>query len=167
MKALTIYQPWARCIAQGEIPLQPRVAVAREEAGLPPLVPKRIENRDRKPPAAMIGKLFAIHAGKHVDEGAVAELRKAGILLPDRFSHGVVAVARLVGVLGPGCKAGELMEEQVFWFVGPYVWLLADVVPVQPPIPTRGYPRHGWDLPPEVVRAIEAQGIATGEGGGS
>jgi hypothetical protein len=50
MKALTLHQPWASLI------------------GNPPL--KNIENRTWKPPAGMLRKRIAIHAGKTYDREA-------------------------------------------------------------------------------------------------
>ena len=55
MKALTVIQPWAWAIAH---------------AG------KRVENRTWGPPRDVIGQRIAIHAGRRLDDRAIAWMRK-------------------------------------------------------------------------------------------
>jgi len=51
--ALTLWQPWAWCIAHAT---------------------KRVENREWPPPETLLGHRFAIHAGQHYDTAGAASL---------------------------------------------------------------------------------------------
>jgi len=77
--ALTLWRPWAWSVA----------------AGL-----KRIENRGWKPPASLIGKRLAIHAGEKWDPDANAVLRAGGIDVPSKGHHYTGAILGLVVVRG-------------------------------------------------------------------
>ena len=129
MYALTLWQPWAWAIAR---------------AG------KDVENRTWPPPKWLIGQRLAIHAGKGWDESwnFWADHDENDPLY--ECGAGIVAVVTVVGVITMGARP---------WFdgTGPYGWVLADVVPVDPPIPCRG--RQGlWQLPPEVEAELEKRG---------
>ena len=84
MRALTLRQPWPWCIALGDIPLVEGTNERRAAAGQCLIVPKRIENRDKRPPVAMVGKHFAIHAGLKVRmNGEMVETTTGRILLSE------------------------------------------------------------------------------------
>lgn len=146
MKALTLHQPWAWAIAH---------------AGKP------VENRTWKPPRGVIGQRIAIHAGKRLDKAAVSDIED--LLMgenPGAFVQGaVVATARLDGYVhqGPGGRslwgvsverACEALESR--WFVGPFGWVLEEVVALAEPVPARGA-QGLWTLPADVAAAVERQ----------
>lgn len=108
LSALTVWQPWAWAISVGE---------------------KIVENRDWAPPPQLIGRHFAVHAGKTVDRAAyeawgkqlAARPRHAlwtGRTVPrlpephELVLGAVVAVARLAGaILAPqGAADGVSLE---------------------------------------------------------
>lgn len=124
MKALTLHQPWATAI---------------ELAG------KRIENRGWRPPAGVVGRRIAIHAGRTFDEDVARQvmgrwLERDDLVHRARRQRGVVVcLARVVGVV-------EVSDDP--WFVGPYGWVLEDVMRLTKPVKARG--RQGlWDLTPD------------------
>lgn len=129
MNALTLWQPWAGLVVWGG---------------------KRVENRPWYPPKNLIGKRFAIHAGRTYDVDADA-----------RFGPEVKAIHRHGRVLGAivgtavldfaiDSPAG-LSPDLRRWFFGPVGWILKDIQPVQP-IWCRGFQKL-WTVPPE----LEAQ----------
>lgn len=86
--AITVWQPHADCLALGWKP---------------------VENRSWPPPARLVGKLLAVHAGLAVDAPALEDLRnlkRSGVLarpyrLDDARRGAVVGVVRLVAVITP------------------------------------------------------------------
>jgi len=149
MKALTLWQPWAWAIAH---------------AG------KTIENRTWQPPAALLGRRIAIHAGQHYDADAWAwAIEETTARPPDKrlCPRGVVeAVATVTGAVAIAGSSvqwvGSLTEEEVCelvdsaWFQGPVGWVLRDVVALPEPVPCRGA-RGLWDLPAEVEALVMGQ----------
>ena len=146
LPALTIHQPWAWCIALETLPSDP------------PRRPKRLENRDRKAPRPLWGKRLAIHAGRRYDDEAAAELRRAGVEVPD---HDATALGAVVAVATLRCcstwRPGR-DHPQRFWWQGPVAWVLDDVRPLREPAPCRGYPKI-WRLrlPLDQTRFVEAR----------
>jgi hypothetical protein len=151
VKALTIQNPWAWCIA--------RAAVDPEA--------KTIENRGW--PTAYRGDLL-IHAGRRVDTEAcdhplimATALRWSGYprhpapaWVPpwEQGVGAVLAVATLVddacGRRGMGCRCGP-------WAVpGQYHWRLSNVRQLAEPVPARGA-QGLWTPPPEVEAAVREQ----------
>lgn len=140
MKALTVWNPWAWAIARG---LKP------------------IENRTWKPPTPLLGEWIAIHAGKKLDRDpdSIASWRamveategRARPPLPKTVSLGempasaIVAVARLVGVV-------EQSDDP--WFVGPFGWVLEDVVAIEP-VKCSGA-LGLWEVPADVLLWVQA-----------
>jgi hypothetical protein len=120
MRAITIYQPWATCIAR---------------------FGKNIENRTWNPPASLMGKRIAIHAGKKFDLNVFWRLRAAGLIPPNMterdFPRGcVVATAKISGVVS---------DSDSPWFLGPLAWTLTDIREISPAIPAVG--KMGiWEL---------------------
>jgi len=141
IRGLTLWRPWAWAICH---------------AG------KRVENRDWRPPAWMLGCFIAIHAGKTLDDQALAELQEDGSLdlataeVPrDGGPQGIVAVARLARVVD---ASAQLPPDQWRWFFGAYGWVLEDVVAIEP-VPCRGA-RSLWPVPPEVLVAVRERAAA-------
>jgi len=134
-RALTLHQPWAWAIAR---------------------LGKDIENRIWRPPPWLIGQRVAIHAGKRWDPGwspdivdmAIHAAMDHAYMSGDRLYHlgaGIVAVVRVVGVV---------TNSESPWFVGPFGWVLEDIMPVDPPIPCQG--RQGlWKVVPDIQRELE------------
>ena len=138
MKALTLIQPWAGLVASGV---------------------KLVENRPWKPPAAMIGERFALHAGKTIDFGTVADLIAAGQRDRPvwRVRGAVVATARIVAWITHPHQLWEYTEpEQARWFFGPIGFVLADVRELAAPVPCKGMLGF-WQLPPELAARVQEQ----------
>ena len=108
MRALTIWQPWASLIVYG---------------------PKRIENRNRKPWARLVGQVIGIHAARREDahsESHYAKRYKLSRPLP----HGaLLGFARIVGTV-------HASDDE--WFVGPVGIKLAVVTAYPAPVPMKG-----------------------------
>lgn len=97
MYALTVRQPWAWLIVEGD---------------------KDIENRSWRPADKHVGQLIAIHAGQRFEGFTYRHLVKSGVRLPARGlikCGGIVGVARLVKVV-------ERHDSP--WFRGPVGWVL-------------------------------------------
>jgi hypothetical protein len=125
MMALTLWQPWAWAISDHT---------------------KRIENRTWRPPPHREPELLAIHAGTTFDEEAAQGIEEDfGVRIPRPcVQKAVVAVARYGGVVTRSSDP---------WFVGPFGWVLEDVVKLDIPIGCRGA-QGLWDLPGDVERAV-------------
>jgi hypothetical protein len=143
MNAITVWQPWASLIAH---------------------LDKRVENRTWRPPAKLLGKRIAIHAGKRWDtkfperhQPTVEQLRRLLWLKMEPYPLGaIVATAVLAGfALSPS----EVPAPQVRWFAGPFAWLLGDVHALAAPIPCLGA-QGFWILPQDVEAEIERQMVA-------
>jgi hypothetical protein len=140
VKALTIWQPWAACIAHG---------------------PKRVENRTWRPPLRWrLPFDLAIHAAarRRVREeseeldGIEFDWPEARTAPLDRGC--VIAVASVVGFRL--VKRGLLLPADADpWETGPVCWDLDNVRTLAEPVPCRG--EQGlWTLPPEVERKVLA-----------
>lgn len=127
MFAISLWQPWATAVI---------------EYG------KDIENRTWEPPSRMVGQRIAIHAGRRVDQGALANARRAGYPLPDPLPAGMVlGTVRLVEVHhARTCRArcSDWAESDA------HHWRLADPRPAPEPVPCRGFQRL-WRLPSHVA----------------
>ena len=129
MLALTLQQPWASAVRD---------------------LGKRTENRSWPPPQRTLGQFIAIHAGQSFREDAADWLaaRTGRMLTRQNVPLGaVVALARVV----------EVVQEHPDdpWFIGPYGWVLDDVVALTP-VPCRGR-QQLWRVPEEVYANIETQ----------
>lgn len=145
MHAITLKQPWAYAICH---------------------LGKRIENRTRKPPMALVGQRIAIHAGAAIDRGAASRMHPHNVhmpisreLLPESC---VVATARLDGwvrtdAMGPlymgigPTEAEDALASR--WFFGPIGHVLAAVRVLSEPVPCRGQLGY-WRLPADVEAAV-------------
>lgn len=145
MKALTLWRPWPAMIFH----------VPETEA-------KRVENRGWRPPAGLIGHRIAIHAGKHLDHRALAECRymlgvDAAPTQAQCIAEGIVGTAVVAGV----CTQADMRAAMTIqthrtikrWFVGPFGWILTDVVTLPEPVPCKG--RQGlWTVPAEIAARL-------------
>lgn len=145
---LTVKNPWGWSIAKG---LKP------------------IENRRWAPPKAVLGKYIAIHAGKTYDDAdaclAFADCCQHPLVQPrltKAIGEGaplnlgqmpmssVLSVARLARVVD---RPDHLTAEERVWWVGPFAWVLEDVVELSTPVPCRGAQKL-WALPPGVLELV-------------
>lgn len=139
MRALTLIQPWATLVAR---------------------YGKDVENRSWAPPAWMIGRAVAVHAGTRWDAvGWHSAVLTYGAQLPaydpERYPGGVVvAVATIAGVCRPshpvtpcGCGRWAVLAGQVHW-------RLAEVCPLPEPVPCKGA-LGIWTLPVDVEAAVQ------------
>lgn len=155
MKALTLWQPWAACIAHHG---------------------KRVENRSWRPPTSVLGKVIAIHAAsaprpsKRAEASACAEVeRQYGVALyPGDLARGaIVATARVIGyrwadnapclpdplLMDAGLRREVKQATYNRWFVGPCGWALSDVVALDVPVPCKGA-QGLWTVPADVASEI-------------
>lgn len=156
MKALTLIQPWAYAV---------------EHLGKP------VENRTWKPPAAIIGKRIAIHAGKSIDRDTLADFVEDGVIVnPKGIPRGAITCSaivrgwvegdqeilpsarRLFGWSKPLTEAEALEALRCRWWAGPVGWVLGDVISIDGPVACSGA-LGLWTVPPgvaDLVRAREA-----------
>lgn len=111
LKALSIKHPWAWLILSGD---------------------KDIENRTWEA-RYMVGKRFAIHVSRKVDERAYSELAKHSIQVPRPQDF-----ITLGNIVGTAVLDKIVTESDSFWFSGPYGFVLKDVRELPKPIPCRG-----------------------------
>lgn len=128
MRALSVMQPWAWCIAEGH---------------------KLVENRTWTPavPSGMkLGERIAIHASKSPQNDFIyANLQAenggplpAGVKVPatsDLVLGAIIATAKVTAFI---TVPDKLPPEQRAWFVGPWGWRLEDVRKVLEPVPRKG-----------------------------
>lgn len=157
MLALTLWQPYASAIS----------LAATDPRG------KLVENRTWCPPARVLGRRIAIHAGTKKPDPAWGLPPGAAELLGDFRAlprSAIVATAVVVGaitddavaVLPPEIRQPERARlcarlEAVPsspWWVGPIGWLLDDVHACN--VPCRGA-MGLWTVPPDVERLVEIQ----------
>lgn len=132
MFALSVRQPWAKCISHGR---------------------KRIENRSWSPPSHLVGKPLAIHASQTYDDDPATEhfvwnVAGSPFWEPAEMPRGaVVAVARLTAVVTSSTD---------IWFTGPFGWVLDGVVALPEAVICAGQ-QGVWSLPTAVVPLVRAQ----------
>lgn len=137
-RALTLWRPWPWAILH---------------AG------KRVENRGWPPPRWVIGHRIALHAGKRFDAEAARCMNRLAPLRtcppsPEQPT-GIVGVARVVRCLE--APTGGLYDDSIErWFVGPYGWVLDDVVALPRPIEWPGA-QGLWHMPPALEQQILEQ----------
>ena len=130
MKAITLWQPWASLISAGV---------------------KRIETRSWCAPAALLGERIAIHAGKtvfSVGDGAIFDRRVDAILGPGwkrNIPRGAVVATAIVTSCEEMSEENRQQwpcgDERLFgdYDLGRFMWRLAEVKPVEPPVPAVGH----------------------------
>ena len=133
--ALTLHRPWDWAVLH---------------AGKP------VENRTWAPPAWLLNKHIAIHAGKSYDhEGAEWIRRTFDIQAPadhDLPSGVIVGVAKLVGWY----QEGDGMRAPSPWAFGPCCWELEERTALATPVPCRGAQRL-WKVPEPQLAEVRAQ----------
>lgn len=166
MRAMTLTQPWSGLVASGIklIENRPRSMVKRED----------------------IGKPFAIHASREINESTFARIYEiAPELRPElattremsrwhqlaRITSAVIAVATIDKVFEGGWDAESIAKHsdalcfsngsplgptQVRWFFGPVGYALRDVRALAVPVPCKGQLGF-WTLPDEIAARVEAQ----------
>lgn len=162
MKALTLHPEWAHAIAH---------------------LDKRVENRDWRPPASLIGQRIAIHAGKSIGgrPGWPARFRAASVVsgiwrsepceersaLYQRIAHEQITRSAIVAtaILGEPVEVAEAEGERAPESARPewaawgdrasrFWWPLREVVTLSTPIPCGG--KQGfWTVPDELLPLLE------------
>jgi hypothetical protein len=142
---------------------------------------KWIENRSWEPPDALLGEVFAIHAGlKKPSTELVEEALECAsedgrrIAPPDQFQLGcIIGVATLDGYVtdhdeddfnecvmahGDAHEATAMMSRAIQspWFFGPVGFVLTDVRRLVEPVPCKGALGF-WELASDVERLVRAQ----------
>jgi hypothetical protein len=118
---------------------------------------KRIENRTWRPKIDE-GQYIAIHAGKGWDAAGTSFIEAecmGGLLegmVPDRETcpTGIVAIARYGGIV----KNVEIDPGP--WFIGPWGWILNDVVVLDQPIEHTGH-QGLWPIDPLILPKVRNQ----------
>ena len=127
MKAITIYQPWARLIANGVKTIETRTWQTRYRGPL------------------------AIHAAKKID---LDGCRLWGVYTRSMLRlSAIVAIVELVDVRL--CRQTD-REAACGECNGRWCWILANVRPLSNPVPVSGH-RKIWKVPPEVARHVKRE----------
>lgn len=149
MKALTLWRPWPWAIFHA----------SRN--------PKRIENRDWRPPAWIIGQRIAIHAGQRFQAAAcgfIDDIVGDGACPPKGSEHavGIIGVVRVVGWVDATAKidshapAWAVAAAASPWLVGRFGWVLDEVLTLaDEPIPCSGA-QGLWNVAPPVASLLGA-----------
>ena len=133
LKAITLHQPWASLVAVGA---------------------KTVETRFWRPPEKLLGQRIAIHASKQkvaLKSGAFSRAvdSKLGKDWRSKETFGaVVATAKLQRVKKISNKKDIPSEKKTLfgdYALGRWMWELADIEKVEPPVPARGQ-RGFWNL---------------------
>ena len=138
LAALTIHQPWAWSIAEST---------------------KRIENRTWRPPARIVGKYIAIHAGaqprtKRERHEMLAQALGVGAPPGSLVFGAVVAVARVIGFIDT--VPDPVLSPHWAWWVGPLAWELDNVTAMPTPIKATG--KQGlWQLDSATTQLVRLQ----------
>ena len=130
MKALTIWQPWAWCIAEGH---------------------KSIENRVWPLPPAMLRTRVAIHAGLSYEPVADVIRTCTGVQVPP--AHRIALGAIVATAMVVRCVTASDSP----WFVGPYGFVFDDVRKLVGPVRCRGRQKF-WTVPSHILEQIAQQG---------
>lgn len=134
MKAITLHQPWAWCIAHYY---------------------KRIENRSWAPWPQLIGKRIVIHAGKKWSQGDADYLIDEGVINWPLTDEAFAEIKLQSSIVCTAVIDGVVRESANPWFTGPVGWVLRDVETLTVPIYCRGA-QGLWDVPPDVETQIAA-----------
>jgi hypothetical protein len=130
------------------------------------LAHKPIENRDWPPPAWIIGKRIAIHAGKVFGDQdwlrAQEILRQFGINPIDAWEkwphfqvRGAIIGTAVVSGFIDDADAERTDNHRSPWFFGRFGWLLEDRRPLERPVYCRGLQKL-WRIPAELRRSPNA-----------
>lgn len=115
---------------------------------------KDVENRPKRPPAVVIGKVVLIHAGLKFHQPHFEWMLEKGLALdsdihcPDFHVHGaIVAAARVAEVVDRSSSK---------WWIGPVGLILKDVTRLWSPVECEGQLGY-WRVPEEVALAVAEQ----------
>lgn len=144
MRALTLWRPWPWAILHGG---------------------KDIENRPWACPRSLVGVPIALHAGKVWDEETAEEFAAPGEwhlegFPPRKADHpegaivGLATVARVLHESSLIDRADPARSSR--WFMGPWGWVLRDVIALPEPVPCRGA-QGLWPVPEDVERHVIMQ----------
>lgn len=152
MRALTLWRPWDTAILR---------------------LGKPVENRDRPPPAKLIGQRFALHSGKKFDmdgaatifllahkEGFSREVIRVALARSEALDSvilGTVKLARVISRDRPQLGAPDPLASSPYFF-GDYGWVCEDVFALPEPVPCKGA-QGLWSLPPDVEAKVLAQEV--------
>ena len=169
MKALTMWSPWAWAIAW---------------AG------KDVENRQKAPPAELIGQEIGIHGGLTLELDAIETIAEEFGVRPVNYCMETITRGIALGACSPGALAGfarlagwvrvktayqrplevaawggmsEARAREAAnsaWANGPYLWVLEDIRPLEHPVMCPG-DRGFWDLDEEVEELAREQLISS------
>lgn len=139
MKAITLWRPWEIAILYGD---------------------KRIENRQWRPPASMIGARIALHAGGRFSNAAERHIFRnwpaSGHGLYTDHARKSVKYA-IVGLATIElCYALDPARVPARWEMGPYCWVLADVVALPKPVHCRGHQKL-WTVAGNIEKLVLEQ----------
>lgn len=134
MKAITLHQPWAWCIAHNG---------------------KRIENRSWAPPSALRGQRIAIHAGKKWDQDGMDWLIDGRMVTWPPDNEVLASMKLQSNIVCTAVIAAVVSESANPWFAGPIGWVLRDVETLITPVPCRGM-QGLWTVPPQTEADIAA-----------
>lgn len=147
MKAISLWRPWPWAFFH---------------AG------KRVENRSWKLPSALLGEWIAMHAAQRFDDkaallmvgGAFGDPAR-GVSTSERdHATGIVgafritSVFQMAGVLTINGKHIRLGRGADPFEIGPWCWVVHDLVQLPEPIPCKG--RQGlWTVPADIAARIQ------------
>ena len=167
LHALTLHRPWPMVMSTRRT-LSDRYAI------------KPVENREWPPPKWLLGRHFALHAGKQWDYDGAAFIRKLWLEMPrSSYDHplGIVAVGRCAGYihrdedspdrvldLADGTRCGlhlangispddVLPELDLRWFFGTFGWIVDKIVTFAHAVPCRGFQKL-WAVPDDVTDIV-------------
>lgn len=111
IRGFTLWRPWPDAILVGG---------------------KRIENRSKKPPMAFLGGVIALHAGKKYDKDGAEWMKERGLYQPRP------AMECPLGIVGTAVVTGYITKSTDPWFMGPFGWVLEDVLEFEEYVPATG-----------------------------
>ncbi len=138
MRALTLKQPWLYAI---------------EHLG------KRVENRSWAIPKNLRDHWIALHAGKaneHAEWRAVSRIDRNVIPRQKVVFGAVTSVAKFGQFLVTAEHPYALNMRQQKWFIGPYGWVIFELVLLKEPLPCRGM-LGLWTVPGDIEEKIKEQ----------
>jgi len=115
---------------------------------------KDVENRPKKPPASILGKIVLIHAGLKFHQPHFDWMLARGLIIesdlqcPDFHVHGAIVAAARV--------AGAVDKSSSKWWMGPVGLVLEDVTRLWSPVECKGQLGY-WQVPDDVALAVAEQ----------
>lgn len=140
--ALTLTQPWAGLVASGI---------------------KRIENRPWKLPKRMLGRRFAIHASREVDQEIYQRLEAMGFAPSPLWTvtSAIIGVARVIHCVSSLVELqheihGHIGPEQEQFWIGPHAFILESIQSIATPVECKGALGF-WGLSESLATRVTAQ----------